>query len=63
MCFNSHVAAAVKVFEKKTTLSAGVEIFLAIDIPLQACFCGTKGTIDEYLYTCVVSVRSTHFNK
>jgi hypothetical protein len=26
---------------------------------LQACFCGTKGAIDEYLFTCVVLCGGT----
>jgi len=31
-------------------------------LPLQVCFCGTKGAIDEYRFTCVVFVRR-HIDK
>jgi len=48
--------AAKKILPKR---SAGVEIFLSRLYTLASMFCGTKGAIDEYLFTCVVFVRST----
>jgi hypothetical protein len=32
----------------------GGDFFKPLALPLQACFCGTKGAIDEYRFTCVV---------
>jgi hypothetical protein len=50
----SVAAVLARAAKKNTTRSAARcgDFFKPLVLPLQVCFCETKGAIDEYLFTC-----------